>query len=394
MNESGLTKDTKKRKKDAFFDFIRSPFTLLVSIVIAFSGYDMTDSNVALFYYLLYPALILLVISSTINLLNCSTAYFEVLSTATAELATWQLLEKDIYANSALFETRLGRNLCVVRNKKIENNKPVFLFVHGSMARLSAYASLMKMANEKGYNYVTYDFFGMGRSPKPNDPTAYTTESLLLDLLSVYEDTCKTYPKNPIIVVGHSYGCSLSLKLSMILKDPLEDTGSLPLPNALILIGAYRWDCTSAKAKYMRRLFSLPIWILRIIRPLLSSGFKTRAYAPETINDPAMKHVMDYATAVSGANLFHVVQPFYISSGSQLIKISELEQFKAPTTYFITGEHDKLAVLNEAEQLSVLLGASSKGVTVIKATGHQVMEEQPSQVFDILVQAGDDVQNL
>merc|ERR1740130_60833 len=102
---------------------------------------------------------------------------------------------------------------------------------------------------------------------------------------------------------------------------------------------------------------------------------------------------MDYATAVSGANLFHVVQPFYISSGSQLIKISELEQFKAPTTYFITGEHDKLAVLNEAEQLSVLLGASSKGVTVIKATGHQVMEEQPSQVFDILVQAGDDVQN-
>jgi pimeloyl-ACP methyl ester carboxylesterase len=407
--KTGATAETRERQRLLFPEAVRSVFTLLTSITIAYVFYQMTDDSILFIFYCLYPALVLLILNSTWNLLDCWTAYAEVATALASERATWKVLEEDLYKNATWLNTGPLRNLCILEKKihhsttSTNNNKnsddddddddddttddddkPVFLFVHGSMARMGQYAALMKLVAAKGFNYVTYDFFGMGRSPKPENSQAYTTAALHSDLLCVYEYTCKMYPKRPVIVVGHSYGCCLTLKLCMTLNDPLEDTGSLLSPGALVLLGAYRWNSLTAKSKSMVKLFSLPLWCLRIIRPFLSAGFKSRAFSPASLNNPSLKSLMDYADAVSGANLFHVVQPFYCSSGTQLMKISELEQFTAPPTFLVTGEHDKIAVVEEAEKLGKLLRSSSKGVTIVKAAGHQVMEEQPDRVYEIL----------
>ena len=391
---NGTTFETKDRAANSFRESARSVFNVCVSLGIGYSGKELTSNRSIVLSYFVYIVSVLLVINSVWGLLDSFTTYAETRSAALSEQAAWLLAEKELYESAKILVTSddKKRRVCTVcSDRKEGEKKPVFLFVHGSMARMGQYASLMKLADDAGYNYVSYDFYGMGRSPKPTEkPWCYTTEMHLNDLISVYRHTTVLFPSQPVIVVGHSYGCSLVLRLSMLLNNPMldrVDLAALPPPSALVLLGAYRWDASSSRSKTMVRFFSLPLWLLRVIRPWLSAGFKTRAFAPETLMDKELQSVINYAEALSGANAFHVVQPFYVDSGKQTLHALSLAKVCFPPTFFVTGESDKLAVPEEASKLSKLIGSSSKGVSVIQRAGHQVMEERPAQVFAVLKEA-------
>eukprot|EP00939_MAST-03C_sp_MAST-3C-sp1_P003624 g3624.t1 len=331
--------------------------------------------------------------------LNYWTSLRELKIAMRSERIAWNLVDEKLYENSILHNVRnrKGRAVRIVRfeptmssSKSMAKPRAVLLFVHGSMARFGQFRYLMEMAREKkDLAFVAYDFFGMGRSPKPTSDaaTAYTTEELMNDLVDIYTYTRNRFaPDIPVILVAHSYGCSLALKFVL----SLGSTRTRP-PDAMVLLGAYRWDASTSRSKTMRRLFGLPLWFLRAIRTKLSSGFKTRAFAPETLTDRALEPVLRYAEAISGMNPFHVVQPFYLSSASQTITIADLVDADSrrimPPLFFATGEKDKLTPPSEARKLSDALPKSSRGVVVVPRAGHQVMEERPSLVFDVIEKA-------
>ena len=357
-------------------------------------------------------------LNSTWNVLDCWTSYFESVQTSISEQHTWSLVDKRLYEQAILLHTsnepnQRPRQVCLIQSHSAGPApavKPVLLFVHGSMARLGQYNGLMKLAEAQEYTYVAYDQYGMGRSPKPEGPAnAYHTEQLAQDLLRVYQYTCDTYPNRPVVVVGHSYGCCLTLKLMFLLQDPCVDTAALPMPQATVLLGAYRWDAASKRSGTLRKVLGMPPqWFLRLVRKQLSSGFRARAFAAASLVDPRMSKVLEYADAVSGNNAFHVVQPFYRSSANQTITVPELLQFDTVEgdkktgkegrrggcvrVYFVTGQEDLLAPPDGARLLSNALPQTSVGdVTVVKNAGHQVMEEQPDAVFGVIQQAMNDV---
>ena len=404
---TGILVDTKKRVQ--YIPKWRSIGNIFVSLGISYAGTTLVIQQNWYIRYLFYACFIFLCINSTWEMLDCWTAYFESVQASKSEQATWSLCDKKLYEHSILLNTtkegqQVPRNVCVITSSSSTtttstleseiNPKPVILFVHGSMARIGQYAALIKLAEENDYTYVAYDMYGMGRSPKPEQYRVYETDEHLSDLYHVYRFTCETYPKRPVIMIGHSYGCCLTLKLAFNLKDSCVDTSSLGLPKALLLLGAYRWNKASARSKTMKRLFGLPLWFLRLIRPLLSSGFKAKAFAPTTLTDETMKSVLEYSDALSGNNAFHVVSPFYCSSAQQTLEISDIERFdkscessslNTTKIYFITGEQDALAPPSEARLLASLLKSTSKGnVTVVNDAGHQVMEERPENIFDMI----------
>ena len=426
----GVLHSTQKRIHLIYHDAIRSLFTVLVSIGLAWCGIELTQHHPRSVTYLIYITVTYLVLNSTWNVLDCWTSYFESVQTSISEQHTWTLVDKRLYEHAILLHTtnepnQMPRQVCLIQSHSTAPAtpaapaatpavKPVLLFVHGSMARLGQYNALMKLAEAQDYTYVAYDQYGMGRSPKPEGPAnAYHTEQLVQDLLGVYQYTCDTYPNRPIVVVGHSYGCCLTLKLLFLLQDPCVDTAALPLPQATVLLGAYRWNAASKRSGTLRKVLGMPPqWLLRLGRKQLSSGFRARAFAAASLVDPKLNKVLQYADAVSGNNAFHVVQPFYRSSANQTITVPELLRFDAVEgdkktgqdgrrggrggggvrVYFVTGQEDVLAPPDGARILSNALPQTSVGdVTVVRNAGHQVMEEQPDAVFGIIQQAMDEL---
>ena len=319
----GILRTTQKRIQLIYHDAIRSIFTVLVSVGLAWCGIELTQHHPRYVIYFIYVTATYLVLNSTWNVLDCWTSYFESVQTSISEQHTWSLVDKRLYEQAILLHTsnepnQRPRQVCLIQSHSAgpaPAAKPVLLFVHGSMARLGQYNGLMKLAEAQEYTYVAYDQYGMGRSPKPEGPAnAYHTEQLAQDLLRVYQYTCDTYPNRPIVVVGHSYGCCLTLKLMFLLQDPCVDTAALPMPQATVLLGAYRWDAASKRSGTLRKVLGMPPqWFLRLVRKQLSSGFRARAFAAASLVDPRMSKVLEYADAVSGNNAFHVVQPFYRS---------------------------------------------------------------------------------
>ena len=153
-------------------------------------------------------------------------------------------------------------------------------------------------------------------------------------------------------------------------------TAALPMPQATVLLGAYRWDAASKRSGTLRKVLGMPPqWFLRLVRKQLSSGFRARAFAAASLVDPRMSKVLEYADAVSGNNAFHVVQPFYRSSANQTITVPELLQFDTVEgdkktgkegrrggcvrVYFVTGQEDLLAPPDGARLLSNALPQTS-----------------------------------
>ena len=91
--------------------------------------------------------------------------------------------------------------------------RPALLFVHGSCAWMGQWFPVISEFS-KTYDCYAYDWFGCGRSPKPDvrsqnysDKHPYSNASLQSDLRAVWEWTQAdaTSPR-PTFVIGHSYG--------------------------------------------------------------------------------------------------------------------------------------------------------------------------------------------
>ena len=84
------------------------------------------------------------------------------------------------------------------------SSKGTVFFIHGAMATLTQFdAQMACLLAEDQWNFVAYDHFGCGKSPRLEDSFySYSTEEHFLDLLHALECTAAKL-KSPIVLEGY-----------------------------------------------------------------------------------------------------------------------------------------------------------------------------------------------
>jgi pimeloyl-ACP methyl ester carboxylesterase len=113
------------------------------------------------------------------------------------------------------------------------------------------------------HSVVAFDAYGCGRSPKPRDWAAYSFDALTADLVAVLK--CLVPPGSAPVLVAHSAGCSLAIAAVAAGLD-----AGLANMEGLCLLGGY------VEPPAPHPVFYLPVPLLNLIQPMLSSGFEVR----------------------------------------------------------------------------------------------------------------------
>ena len=372
-------------------------------------------------------AVSLIVLSVALHaLLDHATLAHELAATLCSEARAWRSGGQHFYKGARSVALREGANFqrsvaVVSRNLPCTQTNdaptPCFMFVHGSMARLGQFGTLMDLAEQRKFGVFAYDQFGMGRSGgrflslddglDAHTSLSFSREELLLDFFAAYERCCQEAgPDTPIIVCAHSFGCQLALELALACQDPLcFDMAGSRTPAGVVLLGSQgpledgSWHKAEQATASAKRLFRLPLFVLRLIRPLLSRGFKQRAFHADTVSVVGKKSskgasstapesaryrkILEYASALSGANSMAVCKSFYTQTLGTGVSAERLKRQRGvlPLVRLMTGESDQITPPESGRKMAELLGSR---YTEIPKAGHQCMEEQPHAVFECL----------
>jgi pimeloyl-ACP methyl ester carboxylesterase len=184
----------------------------------------------------------------------------------------------------------------------------------------------------------------------------YAEAELQDDLYAMYQ---KTKHKRVNYIVGHSYGCSQTVKL----VNSLSAAEKKAL-KGIILIGG-----TLPGRDGGHPVMKLPSFMLSFIQPWLSKMFRENAY--HTDCDPEL---LAEAEARSNSNPMFMCKYFY--EQTKWCTVEEVSQVDVKALV-IHGEEDKILPISGARSLASALRTPLK---VIQGTSHQCMEEKPEEV--------------
>jgi abhydrolase domain-containing protein 8 len=160
-----------------------------------------------------------------------------------------------------LVEVRPGRTLAV-HARVLHDSTHTLVFVHGSAASMLQWGAQIERFSAD-HSVVAIDAYGCGRSPKPQDWAAYSFEALTADLIAVLKRLVP--PGSTPVLVAHSAGCSMAI--AAVAAGLYAGAGRVA---GLCLLGGY------VEAPVPHPVFYLPVPVLRLIQPILSSGFEVR----------------------------------------------------------------------------------------------------------------------
>jgi len=272
-----------------------------------------------------------------------------------------------------LVEVRPGRTLAIHSQPRPGAEQTV-LFVHGSCGSLLQWKDQIALAAKKRA-VVAFDTFGCGRSPKPPEWDAYSFAELRDDLAAVLARF--SVPGRTMVVVAHSAGCSLALAVA---AASLASTPPGPPIDGLCLMGAF------AEPPRVPSIFYLPTFVLSLMQPRLSAGFEALALHADTRagKTAARRYLLGLAPAVNAANDMFMCKAYYrqLSAPSK----EEIQSVGAEVPcLLIAGEDDALVPPESTAELHALLssGAPSE-MHSVRATSHQLMQEDPEAVNALL----------
>ncbi|KAJ1621845.1 Alpha/Beta hydrolase protein [Pavlovales sp. CCMP2436] len=220
------------------------------------------------------------------------------------------------------------------------------------------------LAARERTSLLAYDWLGCGGSDKPRTWSAYNSLELAADVEAALELLRDGDAKIPVLIIAHSFGCSLTV-------DMLQAKPHL-LPAALVLIS------TSAGDEVMSQLgiFALPELALLAIQPLLTAGFRKQAYHPETPQD-----IVAQGDAISAANNMFMCKAHYWQM--KWASADALASMRCPVLA-IHGEGDLVIPCERGRQWAARLSGPSAFLSVGRAS-HMVMLERPSIVNSALL---------
>jgi len=242
------------------------------------------------------------------------------------------------------------------------------LFVHGSCASVDQFESLINelgpFLKKKNFMAEGFDAYGCGQSDKKKVKEAYAEEELQEDLKAVFSKA-----KHPTtnFIIGHSYGTSQVIKLYNSLSSEEQRcvkgivllSGSLPGTN-----GGHP-------------IFILPSMILDLLQGWMSSNFRKAAFHPK-----ASEELLALAEARSNQNPMYMCKYFY-----EQTKWATFEEVKAVNckALIVHGDSDRILNIEAGRRLHSAMGAKAS-FKVMEEVSHQVMEEDPVKLAEILVE--------
>ena len=295
---------------------------------------------------------------------------------------------KDFYSEYeryiSMVEIRPNRKLAVLNIVNQNKNNPFVFFIHGACARMSQFESLIKALSPK-FNIIAFDRIGCGYSSKPTEYSSYNDISIFLDLCALFENyipQSSIHHKHEILIISHSFGCSQTIKLLSKFSNSSVYNYDV---KSVILIGAASLILGKNLPLFTTSLFSLPHWILEYLSSALAKGFRTKGIHPNA------KKVNELEKTFAGVNPPYMYTAFYL----QIIPCSDME-FKTfcksgINTMIIHGIDDGIVSIKNAKTLFNKLNKyhdENKNYLVqfssIKEASHQVMQEKPQIVYDII----------
>ena len=338
--------------------------------------------------------------------------------TTTNDVVDWRL-GASLYERSRKFvlDQAAGRSVHLLEldaKKEVGSKrsipKPTFLFVHGSMASMAQFfpaAAALNMglkdapSSSSGFGVVAYDWLGCGRSPKPQDWDAYAWSALYRDLEAIYERTVSRV-SGKIVVVAHSYGTHLAMRLALAQIDKSKGAPSgCDKFGGLVLLGG-----SLATLNGGLPLFRLPVFVLDYIQPWLTSAFIRSAF--EETSPPELLASQE---ASSNANAMHVCKAYYrqvqglsevdihrlgnsvVSSNSSSSNSSEgapesmAEHRPAIPVWLMHGNSDAVLPIAGAESLHSAIGPAAQGnIRVVQGGSHNFIIERPAELVELLLE--------
>jgi surfactin synthase thioesterase subunit len=172
------------------------------------------------------------------------------------------------------------------------------------------------------------------------------------------------------LVLAHSMGCSLALRLAAE-----WGTNGVSVA-ALALLGAT--DVVPAVAA--SPIFRLPLCLLDRLQPLLSAGFEARALHEVTRAGKTADHrgLLELCKACNGANPMFMCKAYYRQL--EVPTAHQLALVRAPAL-LLCGEQDLLVPVESSTRLQALLPSAE--LQRIPQTAHQMMQEQPAAVHAV-----------
>lgn len=258
-------------------------------------------------------------------------------------------------------EIRPGRFIDIARHTGTRNENRVVFFCHGSGGNKDQWRNQWRALAAQGYNLLAWDMLGHGASAKPEQSAAYAWEELVEDYLEVL----RRYKGERNVLVGHSFGTGLTL--SALARLERQDSASTV--ESVLLLGSML-----LRPEAKNPVLSLPAWLLEILRPWLSKGFRTRAWHAQA--DPAL---VAYEEKLTESNPLYVFKA--LMSQARWPELIELDNIKV-AVHVMAGDSDGLTPAAGGEALFQRLPNAS--FELLNQCGHQLMLEKPRHVLNAL----------
>lgn len=260
---------------------------------------------------------------------------------------------------------RPGRSIMLlhIQQSRQRTSRGLILLIHGSCARMQQFEDQIQFFVDKGYDVISYDALGCGRSAKPAGPKLYTSSEMYADFQAVLDDYVTKKVIKAKCIIGHSIGGSMVLKLaaSPQARSITESVISLCPPSFMSTghIG----------------VFKLPAPVLWLIRPLMSVKARELLFGP-TATD-ALKNQEREA---SSRNPVHMFKAFYLGIDPYVLSPKSLgNRLEVPTLIF-AADHDKICPSESVLGIAENFTENPPHAEILEGCGHQCMQEQPDLV--------------
>ncbi|KAJ1974501.1 hypothetical protein H4R35_003576 [Dimargaris xerosporica] len=236
---------------------------------------------------------------------------------------------------------------------------PLFFFIHGVNSNLAVWEKQMERLQAVG-NILAVDLVGHGESERPTSWEPYTTASLVEDLKALIMD----YTGYPIIMIGHSYGNCLAVKLYPAIRSQVV---------GLVLIAP--GDVTHPP--HITRLLRCPEWIINVVRRLDRYGgtesTSVRRMVYTKVASPELKEQQLYWNSSSSTSVFRRVM-----LGMQWLESDDLQALgdKCPIL-LLPGEFDPIHPVTCSYAVKECVPSKRATIVVAHQAAHQVQLEKP-----------------
>ncbi|KAI8917342.1 Alpha/Beta hydrolase protein [Entophlyctis helioformis] len=250
----------------------------------------------------------------------------------------------------------------------------VFVLIHGFGGQVRQWAPLVHLLAAYG-TVLAIDAVGHGKSKTSANMADHTSSQIVADLLAVFDASEPAKAAKNVVIVGHSYGCALSV----ILANELKARSPTIALKGLILLAPKSTQLS--KDEQLKKLVdSVPLpglWLLRFM-DTFSGGYSS------SVN--RMYHKADLTTRMRQLRWNQTTPSTTVKFTAMGMSLPGPEKYAAIECpiLIVYGEHDHVTS-REPEVDNIVKWASSAHITIRGLpTSHHMLWEATKETTDFI----------